>query len=249
MSIWKKLIRAYILVSLVIAAFLVIKFSPILRGELPPEVTTIMNDLPQLESILDKSPIRTPAALMGLAMLYQRKERLDDAERVYKKALALDPNLPQAHNSLGIIYDALDRRAEAFQEYTKALELEPNNPVLRENFRLAKEEHDRREIENSILHTAGQAPTHIQVVVPASEMRIDVTAPIEGQPYFLRSPQRVLLKNGRSITGDVVDKTEEGLWLETGRGMRLYLSRSEVERIEDARQEALPDAVRWGDIR
>lgn len=274
MSLWKKLIRGYIFVSLILAIFAAIKFYPLLKGETPPEVTAIMNDLPQLEKIMDSSPIKTPAALMSLGALYMGKERYEDAERMYKKALALNPDhadtwfnlgtlyqkremwpeaadafehclktkpdFSQAHNNLGIVYDALDRHDEAFKQYTEALSLEPDNPVLKENFDMAKEEHDRRSAEGLMSQASvpipSDIPSQIQVpgAAPPSEMKIEVGAPMEDQPYFLRSPKKITLKNGRSVTGDVVDKDEEGMWLETGRGMRLHLSRSEVERIEDA---------------
>jgi len=281
MTFWKKLIRIYIIVSLAIAAVVFIKLSPLLRGETPPEVAKVMNDLPQLEKILDGAPIKSPSALMSLGALYQGKDRLDDAERMYKKALALKPehaeslfllgslyqrkeqwqeaadafehtlrikpDFSQAHNNLGIVYDALDRHEEAFKQYTQALELEPENVVFKDNFNLSKQEHDRAHTEDLMRQATGQStppqipmdqiPTNIQVPAgpPAeAEMKIDVEAPIEEQPYFLRSPKKITLKNGRSVTGDVVDKDEEGMWLETGRGMRLRLSRDEVERIEDA---------------
>lgn len=258
MSVWKKLVRTYIVVSLIVSVLAVVKFYPLLtKGEVPPGVSAALNNPAEIENILAHSPINTPAAYIGLGFLYEQKNQPEEAERMYKKAISLEPDKPdawfklgvlyqqqskwteaadafehclrikpdfaQAHNNLAITYDALERREDAFKEYAEAARLEPDNAVLRENFELAKQDQ------------GGSIPTQIQVVTPAAEMKIDVAAPIEDQPYFLRSPKRIVLKNGRSLTGDVVDKDNHGLWLETGRGMRLHLSRDEVERIEDAK--------------
>ncbi len=58
-----------------------------------------------------------------------RDESLRKARNAAEKAVALDPNLPDAHESLATIKDVFDWNwAEAEKEYLKAIELDAKNP-------------------------------------------------------------------------------------------------------------------------
>jgi tetratricopeptide (TPR) repeat protein len=61
---------------------------------------------------------------------------LDQVESLLRKALALDPSLPEAHLQLGNVYSQRRKYAEAVPEYQEALQLSPNIPDA--HFRLGQ---------------------------------------------------------------------------------------------------------------
>ena len=68
-----------------------------------------------------------------LARHYQSNGRTKDAEAAYRKALALDDRLAEAHSALGAIY-ALNRSfAQAMAELNAAVSLDPSAPHFRNN--------------------------------------------------------------------------------------------------------------------
>ena len=68
-----------------------------------------------------------------LARYYQSNGRTKDAEAAYRKALALDDRLAEAHSALGAIY-ALNRSfAQAMAELNAAVSLDPSAPHFRNN--------------------------------------------------------------------------------------------------------------------
>ncbi len=175
-----------------------------------------------------------PDALFRLGALYQSQSKWLEAADLFERSLKKKPEFSQTHNNLALVYDELRRHEEALKHYEEAVRLEPENEIFISNLKLAQRQFDSQETGGLLLDESSLGQTQIQAV-SSSDMTIDVDAPIEDQPYFFRSPKRLVLKNGRSITGDVVDKDDEGLWLETGRGMKLHFNRDEIERIEDAR--------------
>ena len=65
----------------------------------------------------------------NLAIYLQRRNRLDDAEREYRAALALSTDLTeivQSHNNLGILYMTERKYPEAMTELDAAIALDPN---------------------------------------------------------------------------------------------------------------------------
>lgn len=57
----------------------------------------------------------------------------DVAESHFRKALAADPTLAEAHFNLGLAFDKLDRHDEAKAAFEKAVELAPNNSMITES--------------------------------------------------------------------------------------------------------------------
>jgi tetratricopeptide (TPR) repeat protein len=57
----------------------------------------------------------------------------DVAESHFRKALAADPTLAEAHFNLGLALDKLDRHDEAKAAFEKAVELAPNNSMITES--------------------------------------------------------------------------------------------------------------------
>jgi tetratricopeptide (TPR) repeat protein len=65
----------------------------------------------------------------NLALLLQRANRLDDAEREYRSALALSSDqmeIVQAHNNLGILYLVERKYAQALPELSAAIAIDSN---------------------------------------------------------------------------------------------------------------------------
>jgi serine/threonine protein kinase len=60
----------------------------------------------------------------GAMYLYQRN-RLDDAERHFRRAIQLDPHFPIAHHNLGIVMRDRGRFDEALARFDRALALDP----------------------------------------------------------------------------------------------------------------------------
>ncbi|MBU4373008.1 MAG: tetratricopeptide repeat protein, partial [Euryarchaeota archaeon] len=55
-------------------------------------------------------------------------QRLDEAEKEYRKALEIRPDAHITHVALGNLFGELKRFDEAEKEYTNAIEIQPDNP-------------------------------------------------------------------------------------------------------------------------
>lgn len=67
------------------------------------------------------------SALSNLAMLYTEKGKTEEAIKISKKILEINPNNAEAHFSLGYIYRYAGMNNEAISEMEKAISLEPKN--------------------------------------------------------------------------------------------------------------------------
>jgi tetratricopeptide (TPR) repeat protein len=272
MSLWKNLGRVYIVISVLSICFLAVKAVKYLpwveakmSGKQPSsaELNNVMKDLPNLEKILDHSPVKMPEAYVGLGVMYQQKGQLKEAEEMYRKTLEKDPDQPDALFRLGAIYQQQSKLSEAAVAFEHSLKKKPDFAQTHNNLGLVYDQMHRREealkeFEEAVRLEPGnevmkenlrsmqedvdkQQKAVAQVMAqPAAgiaalptDVAIDVTAPLADAPFSLRSPKRITLKNGRSIVGDIVEKDETSLWLEAGKGMKTKISRDEVERIED----------------
>jgi serine/threonine-protein kinase len=88
--------------------------------------------LEEFQKALDINP-RDPAALLGIAGVYERLGRTADAEGAYKRAIALRPDYWDSYNSLGGFYDQQGRFADAVVQYKKVIELTPDNAAAYSN--------------------------------------------------------------------------------------------------------------------
>jgi Flp pilus assembly protein TadD len=81
----------------------------------------------------------TPAWVsLALGSAYFRTNSLPDAEREYKNAITVNPNLGEAHNNLGVVYLMTNRASEASAELTAAEKAGFKvNPQLKEDVRAA----------------------------------------------------------------------------------------------------------------
>lgn len=67
-----------------------------------------------------------PLYLLGLGALYIHEKQYDNAERILKKAVILEPQNPAIHNNLGVIYVEKKEYNKAIRKYEKAIELKPD---------------------------------------------------------------------------------------------------------------------------
>lgn len=87
------------------------------------------------------------AAHHQAALCAHLTERLDEAERHYRRTIELDPSTATAHSNLAVIFDEADRDREATVHYRRAIALlTDKNAAYRESLRqaLAKLEAGRR---------------------------------------------------------------------------------------------------------
>lgn len=62
-----------------------------------------------------------------------KQEHWDVAQEHFKKALTLNPDLPQAHYNLALALDKMGNHAEATTHFKTALDLAPENPDIRDS--------------------------------------------------------------------------------------------------------------------
>ena len=102
------------------------------------------------------------ASLREAAELLQAG-RLDDAEPIVRRVVAVAPQVADAHNLLGAILDQRGRAEEAEREYREALRLNPKSISARANLGvlLARTNHTDQAIQlfESVLH---ENPDHPQ---------------------------------------------------------------------------------------
>jgi len=85
--------------------------------------------LGELEGI-DKD-VQYQIAERGYKLLSEGK--MDDAEKIFRGLISLDPFDSYFHTVLGSIYQRRDRKDEAIEEYSRALKVNPYNPTALAN--------------------------------------------------------------------------------------------------------------------
>jgi tetratricopeptide (TPR) repeat protein len=83
-----------------------------------------------------------------------RAGRLQDAERIYRRILAVDPNVPDALQLLGILVSQLGRHEAAVDLIRKAIALQPGAAVYHGNLGLALHKLDRFDEATASFQTA-----------------------------------------------------------------------------------------------
>src|SRR6266568_3968155 len=72
------------------------------------------------------NPNQFPDAHYDYAVVLMKEGKLDEAERVFRKALEIDPSFADAYNNLGYLFERQGKPAEAIAEYKKAVEHKPS---------------------------------------------------------------------------------------------------------------------------
>ncbi len=78
-------------------------------------------------------PSVTATELVAAALRYHRAGRMAEAEALYRRALAADPDTPDALHLLGVLAAQAGREAEAVPLMARALALRPDHPETRLN--------------------------------------------------------------------------------------------------------------------
>ena len=68
---------------------------------------------------------RSPEVLYNAGLMYEKSGQLDKAARLYRDALAQQPDMPEALLNLGRIMESNGKTEEARTCWSKALEAEP----------------------------------------------------------------------------------------------------------------------------
>jgi len=66
------------------------------------------------------------SSMFNLGILLKKLKRYEEAEKEYREAIKINPNLAYAHNNLGILLQNLKRYEEAEKEYREAIKINPN---------------------------------------------------------------------------------------------------------------------------
>lgn len=75
-----------------------------------------------IKNISDK-----PETMLYLASFYEEKEEFDNAEKVLKEALIIDPKNIELHFRLGVVYDKWDKKEAAIESMKTVINLDPHN--------------------------------------------------------------------------------------------------------------------------
>ncbi len=99
--------------------------------------------LSDAEALVRHHPGRSAADWFNLAFLFEKAERLEDAERAFRQALALDNKLDRAWYGLGLVLIHQKRFDEAVAALKRNTELQPMSPYGW--YQLARVHVDRQE--------------------------------------------------------------------------------------------------------
>jgi Tfp pilus assembly protein PilF len=86
--------------------------------------------------LMHKTPAKAWASFHHAAKLFDAGAAAQGRAEM-EKAVALDPNFPEAHCNLGVAYMVMNRTEEAAAEFRRAVELDPGNAVSRTNLAVA----------------------------------------------------------------------------------------------------------------
>ncbi|MBU4208906.1 MAG: tetratricopeptide repeat protein [Proteobacteria bacterium] len=79
-----------------------------------------------LENVIENIPDK-PEPMLYLGSFYEEKEEFNKAEKVFKKALIIDPKNIELHFRLGVVYDKLDKKEAAIESMKTVINLDPHN--------------------------------------------------------------------------------------------------------------------------
>jgi len=100
------------------------------------------------------------AELVNQGIEAQQRGDYDLAERLFQKALKLDPGVKQAYNNLGAIHAHRKEHDRAKEMFQKALELDPLYPIPRCNLAAYLLQDDDVEGAEAMLEPLADAPPH-----------------------------------------------------------------------------------------
>jgi DNA-binding NtrC family response regulator len=112
-----------------------------------PEMIRAMVSKVMEREAIDESKAEDYPTLMELCKRHVTDHRLDLAQAVARKALAVDPSRPEAYNLLGAFQECTGQRADAQKYYRAALEVDPDFKPARANLERTGSLHKSGKIE------------------------------------------------------------------------------------------------------
>jgi tetratricopeptide (TPR) repeat protein len=104
-------------------------------------------------------PQRSAADWFNLAFLLEAESRLDEAERAFQRAVAIDPKLDRAWYGLGLVLIRTRRFDEAVLALKRNTELQPMSPYgWYQLARVHMDRHDPDAVRQIIVHLKGFEP-------------------------------------------------------------------------------------------
>src|SRR5260370_20857640 len=73
-----------------------------------------------------EAPAQTVQSLLAEARDAQSRRDFNAAAESYRKAVELDPSVPELWSNLGLMYHELAKREDAIQSFNKAIRLDPS---------------------------------------------------------------------------------------------------------------------------
>ena len=83
---------------------------------------------PQLPTVACRSDLAMSLRLLNLGNFYRRQEAMEEAEKLLRRALELEPDNPETNYSLGMLYARQDQLPRASTFLEKAVNLRPDYP-------------------------------------------------------------------------------------------------------------------------
>lgn len=80
---------------------------------------------------------KSDGQLFSKAIEEQKQGRIEEAIKLWKRFLALYPDVYEAHNNLGMVYYANDQVGAALAEFEKGLSFEPSDRKIKDNLIIA----------------------------------------------------------------------------------------------------------------
>lgn len=128
---------------------------------------------------------REAIRVFALASDHHRNGRLDDAIRGYARALALNPNIPDAYNNMGVALRALGKLEAAIACYQRSLSMRPKNAGVYSNMGNALRELGRLEAAAASLQQAIRlAPGNPEAVYNLGLVLRDIGQPDKAMQCF-----------------------------------------------------------------
>lgn len=98
----------------------------------PRELRDVVYNVLERKSLADRAESEYKSCL-ELAKYHASKRQFDNAVGQVKKAIGINPSLPEAFNFLGELQETIGARHEAIKNYRVAIDLDPTYKMAKNN--------------------------------------------------------------------------------------------------------------------
>ena len=115
---------------------------------------------------------------------------IDAAVKEFKKALQLDPDDANIHNSLGVCYGVSGNLEKALKEFTTAIDLDPGEPLSLYNAGLvSKMAGNHKDALDYFLRADSQPGERFEIALQIGRLYLDMDLPDSARPHLERAVQ------------------------------------------------------------